>query len=82
MTDTTNKTPTEILAPDVVTPEVVPAQAPKQGKQSEHYAKSHNRLAGVTHGPSRERLSDDLRGIDGPLGIEDRRLRDEAFGLT
>ncbi|MET0567057.1 MAG: ABC transporter permease [Acidimicrobiia bacterium] len=32
MTDTTNKTPTEILAPDVVTPEVVPAQAPKQGK--------------------------------------------------
>ncbi|HEU5112690.1 MAG TPA: ABC transporter permease, partial [Acidimicrobiia bacterium] len=32
MTDTTNKTPTEILAPDVTTPEVVPAQAPKQGK--------------------------------------------------
>jgi ABC-type dipeptide/oligopeptide/nickel transport system permease subunit len=32
MTDTTAKTPTEILAPDVTTPEVVPAQAPKQGK--------------------------------------------------
>ena len=32
MTDTTNKTPTEILAPDVATPEVVPAQAPKPGK--------------------------------------------------
>jgi len=33
MTDTTNKAPTEaVLAPDVVTPEVVPAQAPKQGK--------------------------------------------------
>ena len=32
MTDTTNITPTELLAPDVSTPEVVPAQAPKQGK--------------------------------------------------
>ncbi len=32
MTDTTNVPPTETLAPDVVTPEVVPAQAPKQGK--------------------------------------------------
>jgi ABC-type dipeptide/oligopeptide/nickel transport system permease subunit len=33
MTDTTNKAPTEaVLAPDVVAPEVVPAQAPKQGK--------------------------------------------------
>lgn len=32
MTDTTDITPTEVLAPDVVTPEVVPAQAPKQGK--------------------------------------------------
>jgi oligopeptide transport system permease protein len=32
MTDTTNKTPAEVLAPDVVTPEVVPAQAPKQDK--------------------------------------------------
>ena len=32
MTDTTDITPTEILAPDVTTPEVVPAQAPKQGK--------------------------------------------------
>jgi oligopeptide transport system permease protein len=32
MTDTTNKTPADVLAPDVVTPEVVPAQAPKQEK--------------------------------------------------
>jgi len=32
MTDTTNKTPTDVLAPDVTIPEVVPAQAPKQGK--------------------------------------------------
>ena len=33
MTDTTNKPPTEaVLAPDIVTPEVVPAQAPQQGK--------------------------------------------------
>jgi oligopeptide transport system permease protein len=33
MTDTTNKPPTEaVLAPDVATPEVVPAQAPQQGK--------------------------------------------------
>ncbi|MGH8949339.1 MAG: ABC transporter permease, partial [Acidimicrobiia bacterium] len=32
MTDTTKITPTDVLAPDVVTPEVVPAQAPKQGK--------------------------------------------------
>jgi ABC-type dipeptide/oligopeptide/nickel transport system permease subunit len=33
MTDTTNKKPTEgVLAPDVATPEVVPAQAPQQGK--------------------------------------------------
>jgi oligopeptide transport system permease protein len=33
MTDLTNKPPTEaVLAPDVAPPEVVPAQAPKQGK--------------------------------------------------
>ncbi len=33
MTDTTNKPPTEaVLAPDIATPEVVPAQAPKQDK--------------------------------------------------
>lgn len=33
MTDTTNKPPTEaVLAPEVITPEVVPAQGPQQGK--------------------------------------------------
>jgi oligopeptide transport system permease protein len=32
MTDTTNKTQTEILAPDVVSPEVLPPPGPKQGK--------------------------------------------------
>jgi oligopeptide transport system permease protein len=32
MTDTTNKPPEAVLAPDVVTPEIVPEQAPKQGK--------------------------------------------------
>ena len=32
MTDTTSKTPAELLEPGVLTPEVVPAQAPKQGK--------------------------------------------------
>jgi ABC-type dipeptide/oligopeptide/nickel transport system permease subunit len=35
MTDTTSKPPTEeVLAPDIAAPEVVPAQAPKQGKPS------------------------------------------------
>jgi ABC-type dipeptide/oligopeptide/nickel transport system permease subunit len=34
MTDTTNKPPEAVLAPGVATPEVVPAQAPQQGKPS------------------------------------------------
>ena len=32
MTDTTNKTPAEVLAPDVVTPEVVPASGAQAGQ--------------------------------------------------
>ena len=44
MTDTTNKTPTEILAPDVVSPEVVPAPAPQQGKPNSLWSDAWHEL--------------------------------------
>jgi oligopeptide transport system permease protein len=44
MTDTTNKTPTEILAPDVVSPEMVPAPAPQQGKPNSLWSDAWHEL--------------------------------------
>ena len=44
MTDTTNKTPAEVLAPDVVTPEVVPAPGAQAGQAGQSVVR---RLEGV-----------------------------------
>jgi oligopeptide transport system permease protein len=44
MTDTTKITPAEILAPDVTTPEMVPTQAPKQGKPNSLWSDAWHEL--------------------------------------
>jgi oligopeptide transport system permease protein len=45
MTDTTNKPPVEaVLAPEIATPEVIPAQAPKQGKPSSLWSDAWHEL--------------------------------------
>ena len=60
----------------------VQRHSPQAGRGDRAGWRAAPRPVGLLNSLGWERLGDAIRGIDGPLGIEDGRLRKEALGLV